>query len=388
MTIRTVSIFGLAAMVFLSACATKPPAAPEPEPEPQVVVAPEPEPEPTPKEPEINKEELEALHGRVLALRKEAFELGLKDIMADEYATAEARYVTGKTALDADDRPTAKTELEAAEPLFAGLLASGTEKVATQRQSDATAARDRAMAANADSLSPATLAAADVNLTAANAAFEAGTYKEAIAAYTRAVAAFDAAEKRSAASTVRSRVDELAYGPMDAGNYELAGQKLDAVDGLVGTDPDAAQDSAAEALLRYNLVLAKGWELSAGTKRELASKHKSEAEGIKAQVAVKKDYAEAKAVWDEAETAFKMGDHEASFALYEQAEAMFATVYETAARKRAIAEAELLKASTKTQESATIVQQADDQLGVPEAPVEESTEPETTAETSPVEGKE
>ena len=31
--------------------------------------------------------------------------------MPSEYADAEARYVAGKTALDADDRPAAKAEL-------------------------------------------------------------------------------------------------------------------------------------------------------------------------------------------------------------------------------------------------------------------------------------
>ena len=192
MTIRRVSLIGLAVAVLLSACATKPPAAPEPEPEPQPQIV-EPAPEPV-KVPEIAREELEALHGRVVALRKDAFDLGLKDLMAKEFAAADARYVEGKKALDADDRPVAKTELTAAEPLFADLVAKGGAMVAQSRKSDAGAARGRAIGADAESLSPEALAAADAALAAADALLAAGDVKGPIAAYGLAITAFDAAE--------------------------------------------------------------------------------------------------------------------------------------------------------------------------------------------------
>jgi hypothetical protein len=353
MTIRKLSIFGLAALLLLGACATKPPAAPEP-----VAIAPV-EPAPAPKAPEISKEELDALHGRVLALRKEAFGLGLKDLMAAEYSVAETRYVAGKTALDADDRPTARTELGAAEPLFADLVAKGAVKVAGMRKADASAARDRAMKEDAGNLSADSLAVADALLAAGNTALAAGDAKAAIAAYTNAATAFDAVEKRSTVVTVRNRVDELLFGPMDSGNYELAGRKFAAVDTLLATDPDAAGDSAAEALLRYRLVLAKGWELVAGGKRDDAQRYKTDSEGIKAQVAVKGAYAEAKAVWDTAAAAYASGNHEAAAALFEQARSLFMTVYEEAAAKRSAAQEAIAAAAAKNQESETIAMQGD-----------------------------
>ena len=187
----------------------------------------------------------------------------------------------------------------------------------------------------------------------------AGDMKAAIAAYTRAAAAFDAAEKRSTAVTVRNRVDELQYGPLDAGNYELAGQRLAAVDTLMATDPGAAQDNASEALLRYRLVLAKGWELTAGGNRDDAQRYKTDSEGIKAQVAVKTEYADAKAVWDTAGAAYASGDHEAAASLFKQAESMFMAVYEQAAAKRSAAEEAIAAAGAKNQESASIAEQGD-----------------------------
>lgn len=269
MTIRRVSLIGLALVVLLAACASKPPAAPQPEPETQVTEpAPQPEPVPeAPKEPEISRDELEALHGRVIALRKDAFDLGLKDLLAKEYTEADGAYVKGKSALDADERPAAKTELGKAETLFTELVARGGTMVAQGRKSDADSARQRALDAGAETLSAGALAEAESALAAADALLAAGDLKGAIAAYTLSIAAFDAVEKRSSAVAVKTRVDELDYGPYDAGNYELAGQRLADVDRLLAKDPKAAQDAAQEALLRYRLVLARGWELAAGVKQ-------------------------------------------------------------------------------------------------------------------------
>jgi hypothetical protein len=376
MTIRRLSIVALAAAVLLAACATKPPAAPEPEPQPQIVTpVPEPVKAPEPvKEPEISRAELDALHARVLALRKDAFELGLKDLMSKEYAEAETHYISGKTALDADTRPLAKTELSAAEPLFAELVAKGGTMVAKTKQSDAAAARKRALGVDAETLSPAALALADAALAAADAALAAGDFKAAIASYGLAVSAFDAVEKRSSALAVKATVDSLDYGPLDAGNYALAGQKMAAVDELLAKEPKAAQDAAEESLLRYRLVLAKGWELTAGGKRDAAQKFKLDAEKIKAQVAVKAEYAEAKTLWDEGLAVFAAGNHEVSAPIFEQAELMFSAVYDKAAAKRAAAEAAIKAAASKNEESATIVVEADEKLGTTEDSVAPATE--------------
>jgi hypothetical protein len=359
MTIRRVSVFGLAAVLLIASCATKPPVPtpePEPAPEPQITA-----PEPA-KDPAIARDELEALHGRVVALRKEAFDLGLKDLMAKEYAEAEGRYVPGKAALDADDRPKAKAELGAAEPLFKELVAKGGAMVAQTRKADAGSARERALKAGAQSLSPDSLAVAEAALAAADAALAAGDVKAAIAAYGAAITAYDAVEKRSLAVSAKARVDDLDYGPLDAGNYELAGKKLSSVDELIAKDPKAAQDASEEALLRYKLVLAKGWELSAGARRGAAERFKLDAEAIKAQVAMKAEYAEAKAVWDEAVAEFAAGDHETATATFGQAERLFEAVYDQAAVKRAAAEAAIKAAGEKAAESAGIAERGDETL--------------------------
>ncbi len=203
------------------------------------------------------------------------------------------------------------------------------------------------------------------------------------AAHGLAIAAFDAAEKRSTAIAVKATVDDLEYGPMDAGNYELAGQKLASVDTLLPTGPKAAGDAAAESLLRYRLVLAKGWELTAGQNRSAAERFKVDAEAIKAQVAVKSEYAEAKAVWDAAIAASASGDNESAAPLFEQSEYMFQEVYETAATKRAAAEAAIQAAVDRNAKSATIAEEGDEIIGAEESTAEEPVAEEPAAEEPP-----
>ncbi len=360
MTIRRVSILGMVAIAFLASCATKPPAAPEPE--PQIVAPVQPEPAPVPKAPEISKDELDGLHNRVVALRKDAFDLGLKDTLPTEYASAETRYLAGKTALDADNRPKAKEELTAAEPLFTELVAKGAKIVAAQRQVDAGAARGRAVKADSVIYSPDALSLADSRLAKADATLAAGDPKAAIAEYVATISAFDAVEKRSQAVAIRDQVDALEYGDLDAGNYSLAGEKLGSVEDLIASDPDKAQDNAAEAVLRYNLVMAKGWELTAGGKRDDAGQYKADSEEIKAQVAVKADYAQAKSVWDVGVEVYESGDHEAALVLFAQAEDLFYGVYQKTLSKKETAGAAISKAKARSEQSAEFAESSDEAL--------------------------
>lgn len=351
-------MLAVVAAVLLASCATKPPAAPEPEP---AIVEPAPE---APAAPLIAREDIEALHGRVLALRKEAFELGLKDLMSKEYNVAEERYLAGKTALDADNRPVAKAALEGAEPLFTDLISKGVVMLAESRKNDALSARSRAMSAGSVSQSPDALGTADAAMAKADAALAAANHKAAIEAYGIAITSFDAVENRSLALSEKTRIDELDYGALDSGNYTIAGQKLATVDELIAQDAKGAQDAAQEALLRYRLVSAKGWELTAGSRRDSAQKAKLEAEGIKAQVAVKMEYSEAKAVWDEAVAAYAAGKHEESATLFQEAELRLLSAYKLASEKRATALAAIETAKTKAVESSDIAENAEKTLSI------------------------
>lgn len=341
----------LAILSFLASCASKPEPQPEPTPEPVTTVA------------GPARSEVEALHEQVLAARKDAFDLGAKDQYPEEYAAAETRYTAGKGALDQDKLAEAQTELSAALPLYRELGDKSARASADTNKTNAQAARQRALDSRADAYSADALKAADDYLAQAEAAYAAGDYRAAREAYAKAAQAFDAAEKHARASQVKTRVDELAFGPMDSGNYQLAGEKLALAGEKISSEPAEAQGAAEEALLRYNLVLAKGWELSAGNRKTDVERVKADAEAIKAQVAVKDAYAEALTAYQDAEYAYAAGKYEEAVPLYARAKELFDAVYKQAADKRAAAEEALRAAERSAEQSANVAQMGDMTLG-------------------------
>ncbi len=363
------------AVLFLaSACVSKPPAKPVvvPETPPVAVVAvpeavPEktPPPELPPPAPSISKEDLAALHERVLVLRKQAFDLGAKDLAVEEYKIADTYYIEGKTALDSEKIDPAKISFETAEPLFKDLIAKTQKLVAENRKADADAARVRAEDSGAAELSADTLALADQAYSDAQAAYDAGDHKKASDDFARSLTLFDGAEKRARAMVSKNRIDELNFAEYDKGNYQIASDKLAFADETFPSDPRAAVDAIEEALLRFNLVLAKGWELSAGGNKAKAEELKTKADEIKAAVAVKEDYVQAQLVWDAAAEAFNNKEFEYSSELFIKAETLFSEVYQVAASKRAAAEAAMLAAKTKREQSAQVIQQGQNSLDNP-----------------------
>mgnify|MGYP004703511267 CR=1 FL=1 len=354
MTVAMVTVF------ILAGCASKPPATPEPEPTPPaVVVVPTPVVEPAPAPPVITQEELAELHAKVLAMRKNAFDLGLPTSHAEEYRKADGIYIPSKAALDRDDRPVAKAGLEEALALFTSLVMREAPLFTAEQARVAEAARDRANAAGAQNRSPVAMAAGVSFMTRGRQNLEVRDYRLAIVNYQNAATAFDAAEKGSRASTVKARIDDLGFAALDPGNYQIASTKLESVNREVAAAPSVAQDAAEEALLRFNLALSKSWELSAGSRRARAEVYKRQSESIKAEVAVRVQFTEAKSVWDAATANQAAGRHEEAAPLFDEAERRFKVAYEMAATKKEAAEAAMRAAAEKAAESSAILKQGD-----------------------------
>jgi hypothetical protein len=360
MKLKRILTVAMVAVFILAGCASKPPATPEPEPTPPIVVAePEPVVEPEPAPPVISQEELAELHAKVLAMRKNAFDLGLSTSHTDEYRKADGVYTPAKAALDKDDRPVAKAGLEEALALFTTLVMREAPLFTAERAKVAEAARDRAYTSGAGTGLPVVIAASEAFMSDARQYAEAGDYRAAIMDYQNATTAFDAAEKGTRALAVKATIDGLEFAALDPGNYRIASTRLETMNREVVNSPSVAQDAAEEALLRFNLALSKGWEMSAGSRRAKAEVYKKQSEAIKAQVAVKDLYAEAKAIWDSAAAAQSAGRHEEAAPLFDEAEGRFMVVYEIAADKKAAAEAAMREAAEKAAESSAILEQGD-----------------------------
>lgn len=371
------SLWALAALaaiiVFGGACASAPPApAPEPTPEPAPVVEPTPSPEPAPAGPSLA--EVEAVEAEALARRNKAFDLGLKDRLPADYAAAETSFLDGRAAKAKPELASAKLSFEKARDAFAALIERGYALLLPEARERAAKAEQRALAAGAEAVAPERLSAAGRARLAAEADLAAAKPDEALAGYERARLLFELGEKRATASGLRERIRERGFAAWDPGNFQSAENKFEAEPGLVaaaGDPPRRAElgqavDALDEALLRYRLVIEKGREASAQSKKTASAEAKTRAEGIKAAIAVKEAFAAALARHQEGLKAFEERRFEDSETAFQESAAAFEAAYVEAAEKRARAEAAMKAAAGAAAESERKAQEAEPVLATKE----------------------
>ncbi|HOX18977.1 MAG TPA: hypothetical protein PKW82_11010, partial [Spirochaetales bacterium] len=316
-------------------------ATPEPEPEPAIDIA--------------------ALRAETEALKKEAFELGLAETA--DYRAANELYVAGVSAQDAADIPGAAEKYEAAKVAFRSTIDSGLSLKEASAKDKALAARDAATAAGADSVAADRMAAGTAAYAAAEKLAAEGKSAEAAASYEAARLAWYNAETKAKALAVKARIDEYDWASYDSGNYALAGEKLAAGDALFPADPDGSVDAAEEALLRYNLVLDKGFEYWASERRAVSEKERLAAVDIKADVAAKAGFDDAQSVYDRAVAAFSSGEYEEATELFEEAERLFKAAWEASLAKREAALAAMAEMQAAREASAEYAAEADAAAG-------------------------
>lgn len=365
----------LVVLLFLASCASKP-TPPVEEPAPPAPTEPVVTPEPTPPEtPAFDQAALDALHAETLALRKKAFDLGLAELMRDEYKTADAAYVAGKGAYDAKDGETATKELTTARDLFKDLIAKGLVELSAQGKQKASEMRGIAVKAGAETDAQDRFAAGEAAFAEAEGLAGNGRYEESIAAYARARSLYDLSYKRASASQLRTRIGDQGYAAWDSGNYGIAENKyaeeanlFAASGGKEPKDVSSGVDALEEAILRYNLVIEKGREGIASASKKKADDIKTRSEAIKANVAVKAEYAEALAVYQEAGRAFGAKDFELATTRFADAEALFEKAYALAAEKRKAAEEAMAAAENASEESQRKAQEAEPLVAAPAEP--------------------
>ncbi len=360
-------------LLLLASCASKP-KTPEPEPAPQAE-QPAPQPE-QPAAPAVSQEELDSLLAEAQAQKKRAFDLKLNELIPDEYKTADAAFGEGKTAYDAKDGVKAKEQLASAISLFKALNEKGVVQIENQKKQAADAIKAAGEKSGANASFAARWEAADKAYAAAAEASQKGDHDAAIASYERARAIYELAVKREQASTQRDTISEKQYAAWDTGNFDLAEKKYaeeeeiyaaldgDASDPAKNRESIAkAGDSLDEAILRYNLVIQKGREGIAGANKKKSDDAKAESDSIKASVAVKDDYAAAQAVYQEGLDALEKKDYETAASKFEEAAALFKQVHDSAAAKKAAADAAMKAAEAAAEASREKAEQADSSSG-------------------------
>jgi tetratricopeptide (TPR) repeat protein len=136
------------------------------------------------------------------------------------------------------------------------------------------------------------------------------------------------------AKQLKAKADLYNLGPLAQAEYTAAENDLKAGEDAYGKDNAASKASLDKAISGYQAVIAKGGPLYLGTISDRTAAAKKAADDLKASVAVKDDYAKAKAVYDRALAAKTAGDLEAATKDFEEARKMFEAVKAVAQEKR------------------------------------------------------
>lgn len=333
----------LIGVLLIAGCATKP-ATPAPE-------------------PTVTQAQPDELMAEASALRKKAFDLKLFEVVADEYKAADGLYVTGKTAYDAADAATATPALKDCIAAFKDVITKGVAILSDQNRKRAEDMKALAMKAGAEETAAEWLAQGDTLYASAAALSSSGKDEEALAAFESARKTYEAAYKRANATHLRATIEEKGFAQYDTGNFQLADNKLAESDSLFASNPDGALDSLDEATLRYNLVIQKGWQFYALGKKTPADDAKKRSEDIKAQVAVKSQYSEALAAYDNASALMAGGNYEEAGAEFDRSTTLFESTYAAAEVKRNAALEAMKAMDSKAEESESKAKAGDEILG-------------------------
>jgi hypothetical protein len=358
--IKTIALLIATLAIFVS-CASKP-KAPTPEPVPAPAAATPAQAAPA-AAPATSQEDLDKLLAQAKELKKKAFDLKLFEVLPDDYKAADALLAEGQKAYDDKKADEAKKGLDSAISAYKDLIAKGIIEIAQAKRKEAEDYKATAVKAGADSTQAERFGAGDEAFKAADELFGASKAEASIPGFEKALLYYELAWKRAAAGELRQGIEDKDFAQWDSGNFQLAENKYQAEDGFwaSGNEADRASgiDALDEAILRYNLVVQKGHEMTVSAVKDKTDAERQRSEEIKANVAVKDKYDAALELYKEGDSKLATKDYEAAADAYGRSGTGFADAYQAAAEKRAKAEAAMKAAGEATSESQRKAEEAD-----------------------------
>jgi hypothetical protein len=326
-----------AAGLAVSCGSTPPEAKPSSAPAPQAAAPAAQVAAPAPKG---DSKELDELRAKAGDLRKKAFDLGLKDLLPEDYAAADKAFADGAAAYGKDDKASTASFAEAA-TRFRSVLDKGLPLLAASERKKAESQRDAAVAKNSGDRFPSLMSSADSGFEKPKAAEAATDYESAISGYRASARAYAVLYRLCEANAVREYIASRDLAKWDSGNWNLAETKYKAAQDQFTGDAKASGESADEAVLRYGIARDTGLSYYAADRKKASETERERAAGIKSEVAVKDEFAAAAALYEKAAASQASKDFESSAPLYDKAASAFGKAYAQAKAKMDTAKGEL-----------------------------------------------
>jgi hypothetical protein len=344
----------IAVLVFAMSCATAPKAVQAPAPSPAAAAPAPAQAEAAPAE--QAKPEAPApddLRSKAADLRKKAFDLGLNEILPDDYAAAEKAFADGNAGYGKDNEASAASYTDAASR-FQDVIAKGMPILAENEKKRASDLRAIAVGKRSGELFPELFAYAEAEFAKPSDAEAAGDFEAAINGFRASSKNFEVLYKLCDANAARDSIVTHDLAKWDPSNWTLAETRFKASQDLFRQDSSAAATSVDEAIQRYGMASRTALEYYASDRKKNSMAEMDRAEGIKSEVAVKDEYAAALALYTQAETSQAAKDYNSSSSLYDRAATAFASAYKHAKVKMDTAKSELdsLDSAIAAQEAA------------------------------------
>jgi len=280
------------------------------------------------------------LRAKAAELRKKAFDLGIKAVLPEDYSAAEAAFAKGNGAYGKDNAAAAAAFGDAADR-YRDLISRGLPILAANERARAQKLREVALRKGADRSFPALYSFAEGEFAKPSAAEASGDFEAAIGGFGSCARDYEVLYKLCDAKGARDSIVARDFAKWDPSNWSLAEAKYAASQDLLRTDAVGAAGLVDEAILRYGIATSNALEYYASSRQQNAEAQRVRATGIKAEVAVKDEYAAALALAGKADSARAAKDFDASSALYDQAAGAFSSAYGHAKAKMDIAKGEL-----------------------------------------------
>jgi hypothetical protein len=295
----------------------------------------------------------DAERAEAAALRTRAFELGAKEVLPEDYAAAEKAFAAGGASYGVDNAASALSFKDASSK-YSALIDKALPLLSSSARDKAEKLRALASDKGAASSFAEQWALAEANLAPARAAEGSKDYEAAIHGYRAASKDYEALYKLCDAKAAREYIVARDLAKWASSQWTQAEAKYQAALELFPKDSASAIASVDEALLRYGLARSTALEYYAGDRKKASETERDRAAGIKTEVAVKDEYAQAAALYDKAQAAQDSKDYESSSALYDRAAGAFTTAYAHAKAKmdRAGSELDELDAAIASKEAA------------------------------------
>ena len=223
------------------------------------------------------------------------------------------------------------------------------------------AAREKAVEAGAEELVPDRLAVADSCAAGSGEKLENGDVYGSLNTGKEAWDRYRILETLAMAHNMQAEADKSDLFSVDPDNYTLgaeAGNK--AVEFYDEGNLAKSQAEASEALARFTQVVGSSMAVEVEEMASYANEWRTAAQEVKADVAVKSDFAAAESVYNQAHVALREKNYFSARELFEQSGELFMTAHDNALEKRDIAEDALSRSEQMLSESEEYAQNVDD----------------------------